>query len=265
MQVMFERTKPFVPIAGQIAGIRAGLSDIRAGLLLDVDFAENAGSRVFDQSGRHNHGTIVGAVRAHDRVYGGALRFDGIDDSANFGQVPDIRNISGSFTICALYKRAVKDTVNADAITGNWYWTSVGNNRRGGLLRYYINTDSLAFLVEVTNGVDIQELQASVTAASLNRWYFAAGVFDALTRKAKIYLDGVLQNTVTASTGFSQPRLDSPNDFMVGNNPTNNGYFPGSIALSRFYGRALDDGEIRNLYHFIRQSKGMYYRRNYAG
>jgi hypothetical protein len=235
----------------------AGLRDIRDDIILDVDFSENNGTKVIDQSGIRQHGTIVGSSRSGDSVFGRILKFDGVDDRVDFGSFERFRDLSGSFSFCVLYKRYIKDLVNADGIMGNWYWTSDGNLRRGAVLRYYINQDDVSLIVEVSNGSTIEEKQISTNAAKLNHWYFLVGTFNSSDRKVRIYLDGKLKGSNTASVGFNQPRLGSPHNFYLGYNPTNGGYFPGAIAWARVYEKALSDTEVRILFTWINKKYGL--------
>ena len=51
-------------------------------------FDETSGNRVFDSSGHHD-GTVYGATWT-DGIVDGALQFDGVDDSVNFGNDPGL-------------------------------------------------------------------------------------------------------------------------------------------------------------------------------
>ncbi|HPB88126.1 MAG TPA: LamG domain-containing protein [Thermotogota bacterium] len=256
MQVM-EKQNPAVVSMRNIPPVIAGLRDIRNKVILDADFSENAGNKVLDQSGYRQHGTITGASRSCDPFFTSLLKFDGIDDRVDFGTFQRFKNIAGSFSLCALYKRSIKDTVNADGIMGNWYWTSDGSLRRGAVLRYYINQNSVSVIVEVTNGSGIEERQVSTDAPKLNRWYFVVGSFNSSDRKVRLYLDGKLKGTNTASAGFDRPRLDGPTNFYVGYNPVNSGYFPGEVAWARVYEKALSDAQVRILFMWLKKKYRM--------
>lgn len=252
MQVMQKQNPSTAPVRN-IQPVIAGLCDIRNKVILDVDFSENAGNKVLDQSGYRQHGAIIGASRSGDPVFTNLLRFDGIDDRVDFGSFQRFKNITGSFSLCALYKRNIKDTVNADGIMGNWYWTTDGSLRRGAVLRYYINQNSVSIIVEVTNGSGIEERQVSTDAPKLNRWYFVVGSFNSADRKVRLYLDGKLKGTNTASAGFERPRLDGPTNFYIGYNPVNSGYFPGEVAWTRVYEKALTDAQVRILFTWLKK------------
>ncbi|MEK7574083.1 MAG: LamG-like jellyroll fold domain-containing protein [Patescibacteria group bacterium] len=51
------------------------------------------------------------------------------------------------------------------------------------------------------------------------------------------------------SVGFNQIAFDSPYQMRIGNNPINNGYFPGIIDDVRIYNRALSAAEILAIYN----------------
>lgn len=238
------------------------VDDLMAGKAVAVEYLEawwpykdGSGLLLTDATGNGHNGTITEALwKAPSRnFYGGrSLKFDGQNDYVDFGELQDFKDITGSFSICALYRRYVKDTVDADGIVGNWHWTGDAQLRRGAVLRFYINQDQVALITELSNGSSIQEIQVSASAPLLNNWYFVIGTYEKTTRQCRIYLDGELAGINTSGAGYDTPMLDSPSNFLIGHNPVNNGYFNGEIAWSRIYERLLTADEARNLYHFIR-------------
>lgn len=226
-------------------GSNLNLANFQRGLVGYWKMDEGSGT-LSDSSGNGNNGTQSGGV-----VYGvagkagNALSFDGVNDYVGVGNNLEW---SGALTVAAWHKRNVKDITNADGIIGNFYWASDANLRKGWVQRYYINTDSFAFLIELTNGSTVEEKQITYTT-SVGNWYYGVAVFDPTTRIVSWYVDGVLRGTATGSVGFNQIAFDSPYQMSTGNNPVNNGYFPGSIDEARIYNRALSAAEILAIYN----------------
>ena len=206
---------------------------------------DEASGALSDSSGYGNNGTQSGGVAygATGKV-GNALSFDGVNDYVDIGN-----NLEwpGALTFLSWHQRTTRDTVNADGIFGNWFWDSNVNLRKGWTQRYYINTDSLCLLIELTNGLTNQETQPCYTV-NLGNWYLVAGVFSPADRSVKLYVDGELRSSATGSTGFNQIAYDSPYPMRIGYNPVNGGYFSGFIDEARIYNRALSAAEIKAIY-----------------
>ena len=214
-------------------------------------FNEGAGRRVHDLSGRGNHGTLIDIATPptpdsgwNPGRVGIGLKFDGVNDYIDCG---DNLEWPGALSVSSWYKRNYKDTVNADGIIGNWYFIANSQLRRGWLLRYYINTDLLVFIIELTNGSSIQERQISYTT-NVGEWYHAVAVFNPSDRSIKLYVNGILRSSTTVSADYNQIVHDSPYPMRIGYNPVNGGYFPGLIDEVCIYNRALSASEVSWLF-----------------
>lgn len=193
-----------------------------------------------DLSGNGNNGALMNGV-TYSNNNGGVLVFDGTNDYIN---ISNNLEWPGALTVVSWHNRTTKDLVNADTIVGNWYWNSLVANRRGWVQRYYLNSDTLLFIIDVTNGTLIQELQTSYIT-NINNWYQAVSVFDPLDRTVRLYINGVLRSTATAMAGYDQIAYDSSYLMQIGYNPVNGGYFTGQIGDVRIYNKAFSVADIK--------------------
>lgn len=84
----------------------------------------------------------------------------------------------------------------------------------------------------------------TTTTIALNTWYYMVGVRDSIANQVRIYLNGVLEGTITAgslSTVVNQMTIGRPTDWPdLG--------FIGVLDDIRFYNRVLDADEIQTMY-----------------
>ena len=146
------------------------------------------------------------------------------------------------------YNSNALDTVNADAIVGNWYWNANTQLRSGWVLRHYVDDNRLLFIIELTNGSTVAEYTAESPDLAVGRWYHAVGVFDPIKLKVNIYIDGILYGTTTATSGYTQIAYGTQYPLRIGYNPVNTGPYNGLIDNVRIYNRALTESEITQLY-----------------
>lgn len=120
----------------------------------------------------------------------------------------------------------------------------------GGKLSYYVyNTDSgssvLLFLVEST-GVNLFD----------NKWHHITCTRTATT--ASIYIDGVLNASVSGGGSWSGTNIWSAMDAYIGYNPNNIYYWAnGFIASAKIYNRALSATEILQNFQALRGRYGI--------
>ncbi|MBU1557712.1 LamG domain-containing protein [Patescibacteria group bacterium] len=212
----------------------------------DMDWSSTT-AEVLDRSGWGNNGDAVNGPFPAIGNTGQALNFDGNNDYVDLGS--DNLEWSGALTVSSWHERSEKDLVSADGIVGNWYWNSDANLKRGWVQRYFINTGDLKFIIELTDGVTVQEKNLSFSDTGIHEWYHVVSSFDPLDRTVKMYVNGVLVDSVTGTAGFDQIAYDSPNSMKIGHSPVNSGYFPGKIDEVAIFDRALSEEEIVDLYN----------------
>lgn len=125
--------------------------------------------------------------------------------------------------------------------------------------------NELAFIPFTQNGSDKNyrwALSGVVPESDVS--YHVVGVWDKASAKAKIYVNGVLMNTVDAPGELVFPSWDLFHRFTLGAGthihfPGGIDAFTGTISTARIYGRALTDDEVAALYRsekkFIRKYK----------
>ncbi len=186
-----------------------------------------------DTRGVNNATLLNGAGFAVGRVGQGFL-FDGIDDQVVVGNAPSLDVQTGDFTIEAW----------ANAAESKFHFIA-GKDSCGEPSIYSLNInqfDAPSFRVNNSAGNSFIVLAAPV---SLNAWHHIVGVKEA--GNIKIFVDGVLQNTLPISGSFAA----NANNFSIGNrinsNPTGcgNNNFSGRIDEAAIYNRALTAAEIR--------------------
>lgn len=134
-----------------------------------------------------------------------ALDFDGVDDYVNFGS--DNRGITTAITIGAWIKTSASGSTQFlaakyDGTTYGYYLYLDANGKAGIAGRDGTGGASGSR----TSGV-------SSTAANDNEWHYIVGSVNISTGKWSIYVDGVLENSATLSTGST---LASTASFTLG-------------------------------------------------
>lgn len=240
-------------------------------IVLNMPFEEGSGSIINDLSGKGNNGSIMvggpwnpGNAISTSNLWNlagrveKALNFNGTNDSVKM-VYSDSLNVSRGFTVMCWFKRNVRDLVYADGIIGNWYWNANPQLRRGWIIRYYINTNSLSLIVETSNGASISEMQVGWNTPSDNTWYHVASVFDSSDRSIRLYVDGVERASTTASAGFDMIAINNSYDLRIGNNAVNNGWFNGTIDEVKIFSRPLSKDEIAKEYESSSKNEQIIY------
>jgi hypothetical protein len=194
-----------------------------------------------------NTGTLVASPTEVASPLGRALRFNG---SSQYVQLPVGSSTKGltqhSFT-CWLYKTNVStclvfwESINGSSVTArrNYQVTAAGAILLNG--RSADADDSTSYAISATG----------IFAA--NRWNFLAFVYDAVTDRHRVYLNGsnvtltvVAGGTIANTTPATNPQLMAA---------TPNGKFGNGIMDDpRSFSRAISDQEVASLYNSRRTS-----------
>jgi len=198
--------------------------------VLYLPFDHDDGSYARDRSGYDNHGTIYGATLATGKI-GMARNFDGVDD---YVEVP--HNVSLDIT---------------DAITiGLWIKTPTPEKDFGGLL---IKGTSGSFVYDFSLWGTTRRLRFGffvgeyvtvygATLLSANRWYHVVATYSQEEGVARIYLDGVVDGTLSENRPISTNTLSLYTGYRGDAHP-----FDGIIDEVHVYNRALSEDEIARL------------------
>ena len=191
------------------------------------------GSKVFDLSGKGNHGTIYGAVWKNTQLGHGELKFDGVDDYVEILDSKSLDLITLSIVVWG--KTTQADTGYFRFITrkNSSGWSDVPYQ-----LGFHASTGNPALIIG--NGTDYNECRG-VSDIRDGKWHFIVGTVDG--SNLKIYVDGILEKAVTQTV----TPFDYDGSAMLGKAGVR--YFEGSIGLACLYKKALSAREIRELYN----------------
>ncbi|MDF1498843.1 MAG: LamG domain-containing protein, partial [Patescibacteria group bacterium] len=166
---------------------------------------------------------------------GTGMQFDGVDD---YVVVPDHNSldISTQLSVETWVKIEKKPTGNDQNIV---------HKNTEYLLRYTNGGAEDVFSFYLYNGTDWMPVMNSSTHPVLNTWYHVVATWDDSTNDTKIYVNGVLENTVqnTNTINFST------SDLYISSWSATDSYLSGSIDEVRIYNRTLSADEIRKHYN----------------
>lgn len=197
---------------------------------------EEAGSISIDSSSYMNNGNIVGTPSLVQGKKGAAFRFNGTGD---YISVPDAASlaITEQITLAAWIKPENQATqyIIRKGIQGSvdGYEISLGN---GGEVFFRIN--------QASKGNNYRVNSTTPYPVNGNTWMHVAGTYDG--SQLKIYINGVLESTVTIS-----PVLIATNNLplTIGAQSNGSSLFRGTIDEAKVFNIALEAAEISNLYH----------------
>jgi hypothetical protein len=192
-------------------------------------FDETAGQTAYDVSGDENHGTVLGPTWTAGRV-GGALEFDGVDDSVAFPDSPELN--PNRITLMAWVKIYSFPAEYPRVI-------SKDKGEKAYQLAAHRNGKPF-FRVQVGDVWYGGDFDASL---SLNAWYHLAGVYDGASLKA--YINGVKDSKTYGVVG----KIDADSSALgVGGRADTAEYpFHGLIDDVRIYNRPLSEEEILSI------------------
>lgn len=200
---------------------------------------EISGSVAYDSSPNGNTGILVNGPTWTSGKFGNGLQFDGSNDYVELNN-PSSLNVTGLLSISVWYSLYSMDSVSRKGIVGNWHWSANDQNRRGWLLSHLWGSDNrLIFVLELTNGTNITEITLYGPNITLNQFYHAVITFNPVDRVSRMYVNGTMVSYSTTPTGYNQIASSDQYTYKIGYNPTNNGYFNGTIDEVRIYNRAI--------------------------
>jgi hypothetical protein len=215
---------------------------LNQGLVCHLPFTEGGGNKVFDLSGKGNHGTIYGATWNPGRT-GPALQFDSTDDYVDLGG-------GSSFTWTP---------VTQDRTLGLWFYPTVQPTTTYPFqflmtatapanryqFTYYNNGGTLVLLASIhDNAWGTLGYFYTPTTLTLNTWHHIVFVASSVGNN-KIYVNGVSKSVTELSWDDSSEI--NPTKVTIG---SDSGFLSGAGTLDeyRIYNRALSADEIWQLY-----------------
>lgn len=209
------------------SSITVNLAPPPSGLVSAYGFNEGSGTAINDASQNANNGTISGATWTTAGRYGGALSFDGINDTVTINSSPSL-DLTNRMTIEAWIYRQ----------TGNNWRTILMKERPGGMAyALYGHTDANRPAAAINTGADVNLY--GTAQVPLNTWTHLAATYNGAT--LRLYVNGT-QAATRALTGLI-PTSISP--LRIGGNAIWGEYFAGRIDEVRIYNRELTAAEIQ--------------------
>jgi glucose/arabinose dehydrogenase len=210
------------------ASATTGSAPPTAGLVAAFSFDEGAGGSSADASGNGNVGTINGATWSTQGRFGGALSFNGTDNTVRVPSSTSL-NLSAAMTLEAW--------INPAAVQSDW--RTIMQRQPDA---YFLNASNSNGPLLPSGGGTFGATTAYVsgsTASPVGVWTHVALTYDGAT--LKLYVNGVLANS-QARTGTIQ---SGTNPLWIGGNSPYGEYFQGLIDELRIYNRALTQAEIQ--------------------
>lgn len=227
------------PITGSI--IRPGHPLARG---LDVFWAmtEGAGQVLHNAAGSQYAATASGTPTWEpcSRFPGRALRFDGVDDYFDFGNVLAIRTRDVSMMALVQLDAAQAETYGVVCGRGAIYYGAKG-------AVFYVKTNKLSFQIRGSAAVGVPGLDSLLDTG----WHVAIATVDRDSATGvRHYIDGVLQGTADPSAFASADIYDSTDHFAIGAEWQASSFlydFRGVIGAVAQWHRALTEAEVAEL------------------
>lgn len=228
-------SREFTGMIDEVRVYNRALSDIEVQALYNYapvtlahwKFEEGSGITAFDSSGNAYNGTIVNSPAWTIGKYGSALGFTAANNNyLNAGSTINLAN--KSFTVEAWIKE--------DASQNNYILTQTAGISNNNVLHFYMGyNDSIA--CSFYNN----DLSSTLTFSYDTNWHHVACTFDVTNRARKIYFDGVLAGSDTATANYQ----GSGTLKIAGAYTTNNNAFEGVIDDVRIYNYARTQAQIQ--------------------
>jgi hypothetical protein len=195
-----------------------------------------SGTTWSDLSGNDNDGTLTNGP-TFDSGNGGSIVFDDTDDYVTIGN-PSITQYTYTDDF------SLEVWINPDTVSGfkHLIGKSYGNYRLAQ------NGTGVSFRL------DTNVLVTQSGTLVIGKWTHIVATYEASTKTARVYQDGVLVQT---SSNSNLDWTSGSGNFQLGNSPGENYYFGGKIALGRAYSKKLTDAEVLQNYNAQRNRFGI--------
>jgi hypothetical protein len=181
------------------------------------------GMTVVDWSGHGHHGTFINSPEWVDGYDGGALNFDGIDDSI-------------------IYRLAAEETWSAYTVTvwakADTLWQSVNSCVFANHTTFATDTPSMQISFDSINNYQYHGSVDEIIGPATTDWVHLAVSCDGPT--TTVYYNGNLVSTV--ATGAGDPVFSK---FAIGINRAEDNWFDGAVDDLRVYNKVLTQDEIK--------------------
>ena len=191
-------------------------------------------NNALDSLGNNNHGTVYGATYTTGKA-GNALNFDGIDDYVN---ISDSNSLD------------ITNFITIEAWINPFSWSStfpriVSKEASTSAAPYALELNSSGKSVDLCldTGGGEKCVDSGANSISLKQWYHVAGTWNGT--HSQIYVNGNLKKTLAQSGSMAA----TSNDILIGNNPSKNRQYNGTIDEIKIWNIALTAGGVLNEYN----------------
>jgi hypothetical protein len=194
-------------------------------------FSETSGSTVADATGHGHTGTVSGATRTTTGKTGGALSFDGVNDSVSVEDADDLDLTTGM---------TLEAWVNPTANTG---WRTAVMKETSGDLSYALYSGGATTplsTITTTGASGYGEAPGpSGSQPADNTWTHLVGTYDGTT--LKLYKNGTLISSSTRAGSIAV----GTGPVKIGGNAVWGEWFKGQLDDIRIYNTALTAAQIQ--------------------
>ncbi|MFA7231454.1 MAG: LamG domain-containing protein [Victivallaceae bacterium] len=207
--------------------------DEYASCALSVRLDERQGAVAHDDTIVPHNGTVVGAI-TEDGKSGGALTFNGVSDGVSFGDVLDLGLNDRSIS---LWFKTTTSDVNYHVLLSKGYAATTNHHA------IFLLNGKIYCIMKISG--TYRNINTGVTVNDGN-WHHVAVTIQR-NDKMKLYLDGALKANVDI-TGDASVDAQDIYGFYLGRSHYGQ-YFAGSIDEVKIFDKALNDGEVSQLYN----------------
>ncbi len=235
------------------------LPAISESLVLNLDAGNRTsyagtGTTWYDLSGNNLNGTLINGPTYSGTGSSTYISFDGSNDYISIFPTGSTLSYNRSaFTVAGFTYMTSLPTSYYGVILSKWN-TGAGNDNEfilnttdGNLFQFAVDFDD-----SLTPDSQTNDYVLSTTTIVANTWYYVAATFN--NGVMKMYVNGVLENTVTASVSTVKTNTNSSLD--IGRFGTIY-YSTGRRGLVQLYNRALSATEILQNFNFYRSRYGI--------
>ena len=196
-------------------------------------------SGAVDASGNGNDGTYYGDASTTAGKYGNGGVFDQDADYVDLGDLDNMTEGQSGLSVSAWVKADDADSTQQGTIV----------SKKGSGIDtfelYWTTTEDISFVAYTTDLTATASFTDGIPFGHPDKWYHIVGVYNGVD--ARVYVDGVLGDTVVDLTGMTR---SSTFDINIGANSDSNLSWDGQIDEVRIYNRALNPTEVRRLYEW---------------
>ena len=217
------------PTATPTPTVSPTVTPSQSGPVAAYGFDEVSGTSAVDSTGNGNTGTISGASRVSEGMYGGALSFNGIDN---------VVVVSNSASLALADQMTLEAWVFPTAIATGWH--AIVHKQTDA---WYLHVSGPDGLMQPVGGAILnggERWASSPITIPLNTWSHLAITYDGTTLRLYINAAQVASQAISGTIEVNSDPV------RIGGNTYPNQFFQGVIDEVRIYNRALTQTQIQS-------------------